>query len=134
MTTQPLCSGSSIPRQIDEQQGGFPVGPSVVGSPEGDQRRATFAAQRPSHTASRGLFLRTLGDLTADTALVRGVKGQLQTKEESSLSACLYLRCHRSHHFVDLGNPVADFFPVGGAGVGILPRVAKRDGIRRKST
>jgi hypothetical protein len=34
------------PRQIDEQQGGLPVGPAVVGLPEEDQRTATFAAQR----------------------------------------------------------------------------------------
>jgi hypothetical protein len=33
-------------REIDEQQGGLPVGPAVVGLPEEDQRRATFAAQR----------------------------------------------------------------------------------------
>jgi hypothetical protein len=34
---------------------------------------------------------------------------------------------------VDLGNPVADFFPLRGAGVGVLPRIAKRDGITGKS-
>jgi hypothetical protein len=34
------------PRQIDEKQGGLPVGPTVVGVPEADHRRATFAAQR----------------------------------------------------------------------------------------
>jgi hypothetical protein len=54
------------------------------------------------------------------------------TKEGSSLSACLYFRCHGSHHRVDLGNPVADFFPLRRARVGVLPRIAKRDGIRRK--
>jgi hypothetical protein len=121
-------------RQIDKQQSGLPVGPAVVGLPEVNQRRATFAVQRPSHTASRGLLLLTLGDLTAETALARGVRDQLQTQEGSSLSACVYLRCHGSHHRVDLGNPVADFFPLQGAGVGILPRIAKRDGIRSKST
>jgi hypothetical protein len=73
------------------------------------------------------------GDLTAETALARGVKGQLQTKEGSSLSAALYLRYHRWHHRVDLAIKSPTSSRTGGRG-GILPRIAKRDRIRRKST